>query len=77
MFTGRNSVGVRGINLADGDKVISMSILLHFDAPPAERSAYIKKSRLLRGVEEDPSTLESANDSTTPSSHPADWYLPE
>src|SRR5712671_392796 len=29
VFTGRSSVGVRGINLRDGDQVISMSILRH------------------------------------------------
>jgi len=42
VFTGRSSLGVRGINLADGDKVISMAILHHIDADPAERAAYLK-----------------------------------
>ena len=45
VFAGRNSVGVRGISLADGDKVISMTILVHVEATPAERAAYIKWSR--------------------------------
>ncbi len=45
VFAGRNSVGVRGISLADGDKVISMTILAHVEATPAERAAYIKWSR--------------------------------
>ncbi|AIJ89370.1 DNA gyrase subunit A [Brucella melitensis] len=44
VFAGRNSIGVRGINLAEGDKVISMAILHHVDATPAERSAYLKRS---------------------------------
>ncbi len=44
VFAGRNSIGVRGINLADGDKVISMAILHHVDATAAERSAYLKRS---------------------------------
>ncbi|WP_176056090.1 DNA gyrase subunit A [Brucella intermedia] len=44
VFAGRNSIGVRGINLADGDKVISMAILHHVDADAAERSAYLKRS---------------------------------
>ncbi|PYE86822.1 DNA gyrase subunit A [Phyllobacterium leguminum] len=44
VFAGRNSIGVRGINLAKGDHVISMAILHHVDATPAERSAYIKRS---------------------------------
>ncbi|CDO49039.1 DNA gyrase subunit A [Bartonella tribocorum] len=43
VFAGRNSVGVRGINLAKGDKVISMTILEHVEATSFERSAYIKR----------------------------------
>ncbi|EJF77085.1 DNA gyrase subunit A [Candidatus Bartonella washoeensis] len=43
VFAGRNSVGVRGINLANGDKVISMTILEHVVATSVERSAYIKR----------------------------------
>lgn len=42
-FAGRNSVGVRGINLAKGDKVISMTILEHVEATSIERSTYIKR----------------------------------
>lgn len=44
VFAGRNSIGVRGINLGEGDKVISMAILEHVEATPAERSAYIKRA---------------------------------
>ncbi|WP_375656852.1 DNA gyrase subunit A [Bartonella sp. CM120XJJH] len=43
VFAGRNSVGVRGINLAKGDKVISMTILEHVEATSIERFAYIKR----------------------------------
>ncbi|PIT70564.1 DNA gyrase subunit A [Bartonella tribocorum] len=43
VFVGRNSVGVRGINLVKGDKVISMTILEHVEATSIERSAYIKR----------------------------------
>ncbi len=49
VFKGRDSTGVRGINLAGGDSVISMSILRHFEATPAERAEYLKRSRLVRG----------------------------
>jgi DNA gyrase subunit A len=42
VFAGRNSIGVRGINLAEGDKVISMAILSHVEATAAERAAYLK-----------------------------------
>ncbi|WP_273726402.1 DNA gyrase subunit A [Brucella gallinifaecis] len=44
VFAGRNSIGVRGINLAEGDKVISMAILHHVEADAAERAAYLKRS---------------------------------
>lgn len=43
VFAGRNSVGVRGINLAEGDKVISMTLLEHVEATSVERSAYVKR----------------------------------
>ena len=45
VFQGRNSVGVRGIKLDEGDKVISMAILRHVDATAEERTAFIKMSR--------------------------------
>lgn len=49
VFSSRNSLGVRGVNLAEGDKIISMAILRHFEASPEERTAYIKMSRAARG----------------------------
>ena len=51
VFKGRDSTGVRGIALAEGDKVISMTILRHFEANPAERAAYIKQRRAITGAE--------------------------
>jgi DNA gyrase subunit A len=45
VFAGRNSIGVRGISLGKEDTVISMAILAHVEATPAERGAYIKWSR--------------------------------
>jgi len=42
VFQGRTSMGVRGINLADGDKLISLSILRHVEATADERAAYLK-----------------------------------
>jgi len=44
VFSGRNSMGVRGIMLGQGDSVISMTILTHVEASTAERNAYIKRS---------------------------------
>ena len=40
MFVGRNSTGVRGIKLAEGDEVISMSVLKHSEATSEEREEY-------------------------------------
>jgi DNA gyrase subunit A len=42
VFSGRNSVGVRGIKLAKGDQVISMSILRHMDLKVEERDGYLR-----------------------------------
>jgi DNA gyrase subunit A len=72
LFKGRDSDGVRGIRLEDGDEVISMAILNHVDASPAERAAYLKQAAALRratGDEEaetagaEPDAEEGAEDS--------------
>ena len=49
VFQSRGSTGVRGIRLADEDKVIGMSVLKHVEATSDERSAYIKRSRAALG----------------------------
>ncbi|WP_342362891.1 DNA gyrase subunit A [Terrarubrum flagellatum] len=49
VFQGRTSMGVRGIQLAEGDALISMAILRHFDATPDERSTYLKMRRAVAG----------------------------
>lgn len=48
VFAGRNSVGVRGISMAEGDRAISMTIIEHVDASPAERAAYLKRAAVER-----------------------------
>ncbi len=48
VFASRSSVGVRGIRLAEDDTVISMTILRHVDATPAERTAYLKQASAIR-----------------------------
>ena len=45
VFAGRTSTGVRGIRLAEGDEVISMTTLRHVEASPEERAAYFRKKR--------------------------------
>ena len=53
VFKSRGSTGVRGIRLAEGDHVVSMSIIRHFEATPEEREAYLKQRRLMAGITED------------------------
>ncbi len=50
VFKSRGSTGVRGIRLASGDRVVSMSVIRHFEADPAEREVYLKQRRLMAGV---------------------------
>jgi DNA gyrase subunit A len=52
VFSGRTSMGVRGIAVEKGDKVISLSILRHVDVTAEEREAYLKRANAVRrGVE--------------------------
>ncbi len=63
LFKGRGSTGVRGIRLAEGNRVISMAILRHVDTTPAEARAYLKLANAARragGEEEDNAAEENA-----------------
>jgi len=54
VFSGRNSVGVRGIRLLGDDMVISMSILRHEEVAPDTRNAYLSlAARRRRPIGED------------------------
>ena len=48
VFQGRTSRGVRGIALAEGDTIISMTILRHVDASSEERVAYLRRASAVR-----------------------------
>jgi len=48
VFKGRESSGVRGIRLEGDDELISMAILRHVNASPAERAAYVKQANAIR-----------------------------
>ena len=50
VFSSRSSTGVRGIKLSGGQKVVSMSVIRHFEADPAERAAYLKMRRAMAGL---------------------------
>ncbi|MFN3673263.1 MAG: DNA gyrase subunit A [Bosea sp. (in: a-proteobacteria)] len=62
VFKGRDSTGVRGINLAAGDTVISLAILKHLDVTPEERATYLKDAAAQR---------RALNDETEESAEPA------
>ena len=66
VFAGRDSSGVRGIRLAGGDEVISLSVLRHVEATNDEREAYLKYANAKRrgnGDEE----VDQATDAEEPS----------
>ncbi len=68
VFQGRTSMGVRGISLAEGDRVISQSILRHLDVTAEERMAYLKRANAVRRsqngeeLEEAPADAEEAQE---------------
>ncbi len=53
VFAGRDSTGVRGVRLAEGDEVVSMAVIRHFEATPEERNAYLKMRRAVSGGPDD------------------------
>lgn len=58
VFAGRTSTGIRGIKLAKGDEVMSLSVLKNATATPEERVAYLKRANALRGADEEGSEAE-------------------
>ena len=53
VFRGRDSTGVRGVRLGQGDSVVSMAVIRHFEASPEERATYLKMRRAMAGLTED------------------------
>jgi DNA gyrase subunit A len=66
VFKGRDSTGVRGIRLNGDDRVVSMSVIRHFEASPDDRAAYLKMRRLVAGVTEDDGGDEDGGDANAP-----------
>ncbi|NOD87538.1 MULTISPECIES: DNA gyrase subunit A [unclassified Ruegeria] len=58
VFNSRESTGVRGIKLTNGDRVVSMSVIRHFEAEADERAAYLKRRRAVAGIADDGETDE-------------------
>ncbi len=65
VFKSRGSTGVRGIRVGKGDKVVSMAIIRHFEADPAERAAYLKQRRLMAGAVEDEAEVDEDEDAVS------------
>ena len=67
VFTGRTSMGVRGIALAANDTLISLAILRHVEAASDERTAYLKMRRAVsgEGTSEEPMDAEGEETSGT------------
>ncbi|PRY95112.1 DNA gyrase subunit A [Hasllibacter halocynthiae] len=64
VFASRDSTGVRGIRLAPGDEVVSMSVIRHFEATPGERVAFLKRRRAMEGVTEEEASAEVEEEDT-------------
>jgi DNA gyrase subunit A len=65
VFKGRESTGVRGVKLAEGDEVVSLALLGHGDASVAEARAYLRQSSAARRAaqgETGPEDVEAAPD---------------
>ncbi len=66
VFSGRDSMGVRGIRLGEADEVISMGILRHVDATSGETRAYLKHAAATRraatGEEEETAPLDDEDE---------------
>ena len=69
VFRGRDSTGVRGIKLAQGDEVVNLSLLHHSDATTAEGRAYLRQAvaarRAISGEEPEPAAEDVTEDEET------------
>ena len=53
IFSGRTSTGVRGIRLAEGQKIVSMTMIDHVDLETDVRDAYLRMSKARRRLPDD------------------------
>jgi DNA gyrase subunit A len=76
VFKGRDSMGVRGVTLAESDSVISLAILREFDANGEERSAYLKMRRAMAGETAEDAASDGDGESEAPvaAAMPPDRY---
>jgi DNA gyrase subunit A len=71
VFSGRSSVGVRGIRLLGDDAVISMSILRHEAVSPETRNAYLKLANERRRQNGDDEPQAEGDDGDAPAGEAA------
>ncbi len=76
VFKSRDSMGVRGITLGDGDSVISLAILRHVEASSEERGAFLKMSRAVQGETSVDPAVEESQEETTETTETADSAAP-
>jgi DNA gyrase subunit A len=65
VFSGRTSMGVRGIALPEGDRLISLAILRHVETTSDERSAYLRMRRAVAGEAAAEETVEADAEEST------------
>ena len=72
VFAGRDSMGVRGVRLEEGDSLVSMSVLHHINVEIEERDAYLryavaKRRSAMDGavVEDDENGIDDSNGEAT------------
>ncbi|HMO30370.1 DNA gyrase C-terminal beta-propeller domain-containing protein, partial [Enterovirga sp.] len=75
VFKGRDSTGVRGINLAKDDTVISMAILRHAEASPEERASYLKMRRAIEGQADEAEGQEGDEEAAEAGALPQERYV--
>ena len=74
IFSGRTSTGVRGIRLADGQKIVSMTMIDHVELETDIRDAYLRMSkarRRLQGDEEENGAESESEETATENGHEA------
>ncbi|MEO1975925.1 MULTISPECIES: DNA gyrase subunit A [Salipiger] len=74
VFNSRNSTGVRGVKLSNGDEVVSMSVIRHFEAESDERASYLKMRRAMAGLADDAETTPDEDEGNADSLLPPERY---
>ncbi len=77
VFNSRASVGVRGIRLSGKDRVVSMSVIRHFEATSDERIAYLKMRRAAAGIEEPDESAQTDEEAPAAEENPETAISPE